>query len=53
MDYEEFLSGETRYTVLEHMDSSRADELFAKAEKDAKERYQKLQKLVAFYDVNV
>lgn len=53
LNYEEFLAGETRYTVLEHMDPSRADELFAKAEKDAKERYKRLQKLVAFYDVNV
>lgn len=50
LDYEEFLAGETRYTVLEHMDPSRASELFAKAEKDAKERYQKLLKLKDFYE---
>ena len=53
LKYDEFLSGETRYTVLEHMDPSRAKELFSKAEKDAKERYQKLQKLATFFDVNV
>ncbi|MBQ7777051.1 MAG: pyruvate:ferredoxin (flavodoxin) oxidoreductase [Lachnospiraceae bacterium] len=53
LDYEEFLAGENRYTVLEHMHPEMAKELFAEAEKDAKEKYERLQKLVAFYDVNV
>jgi len=50
LDYEEFLSGETRYTVLEHMHPEKAAELFAKAEKDAKERYDKLLRLQKFYE---
>ena len=50
LDYEEFLAGETRYTVLEHMDPSRAEELFAQAQKDAKERYEKLCRLKDFYE---
>ncbi len=53
LDYEDFLSGENRYTVLEHMDPSRAEELFAQAKEDAAKRYERLQKLVAFYEVNL
>ena len=50
LDYEEFLAGETRYTVLEHMHPEKAAELFAKAEKDATERYEKLLRLQKFYE---
>ncbi len=50
LDYEEFLAGETRYTVLEHMHPQKAAELFAKAEKDAQERYDKLLRLQKFYE---
>ena len=50
LDYEEFLAGETRYTVLEHMHPEKAAELFAKAEKDALERYDKLLRLQKFYE---
>ena len=50
LDYEEFLAGETRYTVLKHMHPQKAAELFAKAEKDAQERYDKLLRLQKFYE---
>ena len=50
LDYEEFLAGETRYTVLEHMHPEKAAELFAKAEKDAKARYDKLLRLQKYYE---
>jgi len=52
LDYEEFLAGENRYTVLEHMDPEKAAELFSQAEADARERYEKLLRLVAFYEPN-
>lgn len=50
LDYEAFLSGETRFTVLKHMDPEKADRLFAQAQKDAKERYEMLLKFAAFYE---
>jgi len=50
LDYEEFLAGENRYTVLEHMDPVKANELFAKAQRDAQEKYERLLRLQAFYE---
>ncbi len=42
MDYQEFLSGEVRYSSLNLSFPERAKELFAKAEKQAKDKYQRL-----------
>lgn len=50
LDYEEFLAGETRYTALEIINPADAEELFAKAEADAKKRYAHLCKLQSFYE---
>ena len=44
-EYADFLHNEVRYTALERLNPERAKELFAKSEKDAKERYDYLQKL--------
>jgi len=49
LDYNEFLDGEIRYDVLMRQNPSRAKELFACAEKQAKERYEYLKRLTAFY----
>ena len=43
-DYIQFLQGETRYASLKISFPERADTLFAKAEADAKEKYEKLAK---------
>ena len=48
-DYQEFLKGEVRYSSLALKDPERASELFAKNEKDAKERFSYLEKLVTLY----
>ena len=45
MDYQEFLSGEVRYSSLQLTFPDRAKELFAKAEIQAKEKYQRLLEL--------
>ena len=45
-DYKEFLNGEVRYNALARMNPERAEELFAKSEEAAKERYAYLNKLV-------
>ncbi len=50
LTYEEFLSGENRYTVLEHMHPQKAKELFALAKEHALQRYEKLCRLKAFYE---
>jgi pyruvate-ferredoxin/flavodoxin oxidoreductase len=42
MDYKEFLSGEVRYSSLQLTFPDRARELFAKAEKESKAKYQRL-----------
>ena len=39
-DYVEFITGETRYTTLKKMFPQFADQLFAKAAEEAKERYE-------------
>ena len=48
-DYKEFLNGEVRYNALARMNPERAEELFAKSEEAAKERYTYLNKLVTLY----
>ena len=48
-DYREFLNGEVRYNALARMNPERAEELFAKSEEAAKERYAYLNKLVTLY----
>ena len=52
LPYEEFLSGEIRYDVLKRMNPERADELFTKAAKHAKERYDYLTRLVKLHEVD-
>lgn len=49
LDYEEFLAGENRYTLLAQTQPDRARALFEEAKKAAKDKYERLQKLVAFY----
>ncbi len=44
-NYEDFIMGEVRYNSLARSNPERAKELFAKAEKDAKAKYEKLVKL--------
>lgn len=47
--YQEFLKNEARYTRLIKPFPERAEELFAKSEKAAKERYEHLEKLIELY----
>lgn len=47
--YRDFLEGEVRYNALSRMNPEKADELFAKSEEAAKERYQYLKKLITLY----
>lgn len=49
LDYQEFLDGETRYGALRRFRPEEAQELFAEASRLAKERYEYLKKLEAFY----
>ena len=44
-DYQEFIKGETRYASLAKTKPEVAETLFAKSEKDAKERVEKYKKL--------
>lgn len=48
-DYKEFLNGEVRYNALARFNPERAEVLFDHAEKNAKERYEYLNKLVKLY----
>ena len=50
-DYQAFITGEARYTRLAQAFPERAEALFAKAEKAAKAKYERLKKLVEFYNV--
>ena len=50
--YQDFLAGEARYTRLAQAFPERAQELFAKAEATAKAKYERLKKLVEFYNVD-
>ncbi len=47
--YQEFLDGEVRYNSLKRANPEKAERLFAKSEKEAKERYAYLNKLIALY----
>ena len=49
LDYEEFLDGEIRYDVLKRQKPEQAKQLFAQAEKQAKERYEYLKRLTMLY----
>lgn len=50
LPYEEFLSGEIRYDVLKRTNPEKARELFTRSALLAKERYQHLKRLSAFYE---
>ncbi|WP_230398996.1 pyruvate:ferredoxin (flavodoxin) oxidoreductase [Novisyntrophococcus fermenticellae] len=47
--YQDFLEGEVRYNSLKRANPEKAEKLFAKAEQDAKERYEYLKRLVTLY----
>lgn len=47
LDYKEFLAGEVRFNALARTNPKRAQELFEKAEKNAKKRFEHLKKLAA------
>lgn len=47
--YREFLDGEVRYNSLKLANPDKAERLFAKSEKEAKERYDYLNKLITLY----
>ncbi len=51
-DYQEFIKGEARYTRLAQAFPERAEKLFSKAEAAAKAKYERLKKLVEFYNVD-
>ena len=50
--YQEFIGGEARYTRLAQAFPERAEQLFNKAEAAAKAKYERLKKLVEFYNVD-
>jgi pyruvate-ferredoxin/flavodoxin oxidoreductase len=49
-DYREFITSETRYSRLAQQFPARAEELFEKAEKNAKDKYERLVKLGELYN---
>ncbi len=49
--YQDFINNEARYTRLAQAFPERAKELFAKAEESAKAKYERLKKLVEFYNI--
>ncbi|MGM9665526.1 MAG: thiamine pyrophosphate-dependent enzyme, partial [Eubacteriales bacterium] len=49
-DYRAFITSETRYSRLAQQFPERAEELFTKAEKTAKDKYARLKKLTDFYN---
>ncbi|MDD3219453.1 MAG: pyruvate:ferredoxin (flavodoxin) oxidoreductase [Lachnospiraceae bacterium] len=51
-DYQAFLDGEVRYNSLKRANPERAEKLFAKSEKEAKARYEYLNKLITLYGGN-
>ena len=53
MDYEEFLSGENRYNVLQRMHPDAAKTLFAQAAECAEKRFQYFNKLIDLYGANL
>lgn len=50
-DFQDFIASEIRFSSLEKLDKDRAYALFKEAEAFAKQRYEKLQKLVQLYEV--
>jgi len=48
--YQDFIKGEARYTRLAQAFPKRAEELFTKAEETAKAKYERLKRLVEFYN---
>ena len=48
-NYNDFLNGEVRYNALVRLDPEKAKVLFAQNQKEAKERYEYLKKLVTLY----
>lgn len=50
--YQEFLQGENRYAALLKFQKDRAEELFDRAEQNAKKRYEFLQKMEQLYEMN-
>ena len=48
--YRDFITSETRYSRLIQSFPDRAEVLFAKAEEDAKARYERLKKMSALYE---
>ncbi len=50
-DYQAFIGGEARYTRLAQAFPERAQKLFREAEAAAKAKYERLKKLVEFYEV--
>ena len=52
VDYKEFITSETRYSRLAQQFPERAEELFAKAEIKAKEKFEHLKKLAELYGNN-
>ena len=49
-NYQDFIGGEARYTRLAQAFPERAKVLFAKAEENAKAKYERLKRLVEFYN---
>ena len=49
-DYKAFITSETRYSRLAQQFPARAEELFDKAEKNAKDKYERLVKLGELYN---
>ena len=49
--YQDFINGEARYTRLAQQFPERAKALFEKAEVTAQAKYERLKKLVEFYNV--
>ena len=49
--YQDFIRSEVRYSSLIRQNPERADELFARAEKNAQAKYAHLQKLASLYEV--
>ncbi len=49
--YQDFINNEARYTRLAQQFPERAKELFEKAENTAKAKYERLKKLVEFYNI--
>ncbi len=47
LDYKEFITSEVRYSALQRLAPDRAEELFANAERAAKKRFERLQRMAA------